>query len=494
MTEQRYIAVDLGAESGRVMLADVQSEGMSLSELHRFSNGPVSVGGTLHWDILRLWSEIQTGIAKAMAKTKAENKVVAGIGVDTWGVDFGLLDCNGELIGNPVHYRDGRTNGMKEKFFARLPLKQAYAITGIQTMNLNTLFQLCYLSEQRPAELERAKTLLYIPDLLTYWLCDYMGNEYTIASTSQMLDARQRRYSEDILAHIPVRVNLMAPITAPGTVVGKVTPNTHVGTQAGGVPVVAVGSHDTASAVAAVPAQGESWMFLSSGTWSLLGVEMDQPVLSQQAMRFNLTNEGGVGGKICLLKNIAGLWLLQECRRAWSRSGTDYDYRTLVQLAREEPSHTALLNLEDAMLLEPGDMPEKIAAQCRRNGQEIPKTPGRLTRVILESLAAAYARVRDMIESVTGRQFTHLHIVGGGSQNDLLNQMAADATGMRVIAGPVEATAMGNVLMQAMAVGQIDSLAAGRKLVARTAMVREFVPCETEKWHDALQVLRHRAP
>ncbi len=476
MQDQHYIAVDLGAESGRVMLGTVNEAGIELSEMHRFPNGPVRVGRILHWDILRLWGEIQTGIAKTMAQTSENGQSVSGIGVDTWGVDFGLLDNNGELIANPVHYRDSRTDGMPAKFFSRMPREKAYGITGVQTMNLNTLFQLCSLAENRPAMLERARQVLYIPDLLAYWLCGRIANEYTIASTSQMLDARRRQYSPSILQQIPLQPALLPELVLPGTVLGRMTGEAGAATQAMGVPVLAVGAHDTASAVAAVPAHADHWLFLSSGTWSLLGAEMDEPILSADAMKYNLTNEGGVGGKIRLLKNIAGLWLLQECRRSWAKAGKEFDYRTLVQLAREELAHTALIDLEDPQMLAPGDMPEKISAQCRRMGQRVPESPGQFTRVILESLAATYAQVCTMLEEVTGRKFTHLHIVGGGSQNELLNQMAADATGLHVFAGPVEATAIGNVMVQAMAVGQIDSLSAGRNLVAKTAMMREFVP------------------
>ncbi len=482
MQDQHYIAVDLGAESGRVMLATVNALGITLNERHRFPNGPVRVRSVLYWDILRLWGEIQTGIAKAMAEAVTNGQSVSGIGVDTWGVDFGLLDRHGELLGNPVHYRDTRTEGMTEKFFARMPREEVYRITGIQTMNLNTLFQLCALAENRPTLLEQAEHLLYIPDLVAFWLCQRLANEYTIASTTQMLDARRREYAPTVLANIPLRTSLLPQLVMPGTVLGPVTGEAAAATHARDIPVLAVGAHDTASAVAAVPAHAEHWLFLSSGTWSLLGTEMEQPVLTPEAMKFNLTNEGAVGGKIRLLKNIAGLWLLQECRRAWAQDGKEFDYRTLVQMAREAPAHSAFLNLEDPAVLAPGDMPAKIAQQCRRTGQRVPETPGQFTRAILESLAATYAQVRNIITQVTGRKFTHLHIVGGGSQNELLNQMAADATGLHVIAGPVEATAIGNVMVQALATGQLDSIAAGRKLVAQTAMMREFLPHDTDKW------------
>ncbi len=483
MAEHGYIAVDLGAESGRVMLARVGPAGVMLQEMHRFANGPVNAGGTLYWDALRLWSEIQAGIAK----TTAENPNISGIGLDTWGVDFGLIDGHGQLIGNPTHYRDARTRGMIDKVYANLPREKVYGITGIQTMELNTLFQLAAVAAKPPETLARAKTLLFMPDLFAYWLTGRCTNEYTIASTSQMLDARQRQWSSDILAAIGIPPSLFAEMVIPCTgnsVIGPVQRDIGETLRADGVPVLAVGSHDTASAVAAVPATGDDWLYLSSGTWSLLGAEVAQPVLDSRAMRYNLTNEGGVGGTIRLLKNIAGLWLLQECRRAWARQGKEFEYRTLVQLAREEPGHTALLNLEDPGFGAPGDMPGKIAEHCRRTGQPIPETPGRFTRIILESLAVTYHHVRLMLEEVTGRKFNKLHIVGGGSQNELLNQMAADATGLTVFAGPVEATALGNAIAQAMAVGQIASLAEARALVAKTVNLRTYQPVETQRWQD----------
>jgi rhamnulokinase len=478
MIEQRYISIDLGAESGRVMLARVGENGIFLEEIQRFSNGPVAAAGTLYWDILRLWQEIQTGIAKITA----ENPVIAGIGIDSWGVDFGLLDGRGQLLANPVHYRDRRTEGMAEKFFARMPRENAFARSGIQTMELNTLFQLLALRAQSPAMLDHAQRLLFIPDLIAYWLTGRAANEYTIASTSQMLDAQTRQWSTEILAAIGVSPTLFPPMLFPGrpdSNFGPVQEGPGQAIKATGVPVLAVGSHDTASAVAAVPASGDDWLFLSSGTWSLLGVETATPVLSTAAQRYNVTNEGGVGGRIRLLKNIPGLWLLQECRRAWAGQGKDFDYKTLVQLAREAPAHLARLDLDDPAFLVPGNMPEKIAVQCLRGARKVPETPGQFARVILESLAVRYAEVAAMLAELTGRRFRTLHIVGGGSQNELLCQMAADATGLTVLAGPVEATALGNAVAQAMATGQIASLDAGRRLVAKTAQVRTYQPRST---------------
>ena len=472
MAKKQYLAVDLGAESGRVMRGTLGNEGIELTEIHRFGNGAVPTRGTLYWDILRLWHEIQTGIARA-AESGGE---IHGLGIDTWGVDFGLLDRHGQLLGNPVHYRDSRTEGMVEAFFQRISPEKVFKITGSQTMAINTLFQLFSIRQKNPELLKQANHALFIPDLLGYWLTGEMRTEYTIASTSQLLDAGKRVFSPEILAAVGIRESLFAPMIQPGCRLGPVQLPGAAFSRLNGVQVLAVGSHDTASAVAAVPANGDDWLFLSSGTWSLLGAEVTQPVLSAQARDYNLTNEGGLNSTIRLLKNIAGLWPLQECRRAWAAEGKDIAYGTLVNMAREEPSGTALLDLNDPQLVSTGDMPRKIADHCRQRGLPVPQTPGRFTRVILESLADNYAQVRRMLEDVTGRRFTRLHIVGGGSQNELLNQLAADATGMEVHAGPVEATALGNILAQALATGDIDSLATGRQWVANTSPVHVYKP------------------
>jgi rhamnulokinase len=487
MDEQHYLAVDLGAESGRVMSARISPGGITLVEQHRFANEPVKAGPTLHWDILSLWRGIKTGIAKAVR----EGGAIHGIGVDTWGVDFGLIDQNGELISNPVHYRDPRTNGMVENFFQRLPRSRVYSATGIQTMQINTLFQLAYLSEHRPETLKIARHLLYIPDLINYWLCGKVSNEYTIASTSQMLNARTRQYDSSILNAIPLPFSLMPPITPPGTVIGALLPEAVDGISPGNVPVIAVGSHDTASAVAGVPATDHDWLFISSGTWSLLGAEIDEPILSPEAAELNLTNEGGVGGKIRLIKNILGMWLLQECRRAWAADGYSYDYSELVNMAADAPAHMACINPDYPSFGQPGGMPQKIADYCRKTGQPVPNSPGQIARVILESLASTYARVAAMITRVTGKQYGRIHIVGGGSQNDLLNAFTADATGMRVLAGPVEATAIGNVTTQAIAVGQLQSISQARRLIAQTSQMREFTPHNRDIWQAMAEKHKH---
>jgi sugar (pentulose or hexulose) kinase len=483
----KYIAVDLGAESGRVMLGELTDTGIALTEMHRFPNIQIKLthekGETLHWDILRLWHDIKTGLAKVAA----EGHKVEGVGVDVWGVDFALLDETGALIGNPICYRDPRTDGMVEAVFAKLSKEKIYALTGIQTMALNTLFQLAALSFKKSPQLPRTKHILFLPDLFSYWLSGKMGTEYTIASTAQMLDAKARAWSPEVLAVLGIDASLFAPIQMPGlrtSIRGPLLANANEKLAAEGVKVIAVGSHDTASAVAAVPADESrgDWLYLSSGTWSLLGAEVDQPVLTPKAVEYNVTNEGGIGCKIRLLKNIAGLFLLQECRREWTRQGTEYDYATLTKLAEAAPAHLAILDMNDPAFATTGDMPNKIIAHCRRSNQKAPSTPGEFARVILESLAVSYAKVTRMLEELTGKKFKVLHIVGGGCQNNLLNQMAADATGMTVLAGPVEATALGNIMTQAVTTGALESLAAGRALVRRSVGGKAFEPRDTAKW------------
>jgi sugar (pentulose or hexulose) kinase len=487
MPENNYIAIDLGAESGRVMLGTLTEAGIALGEVHRFANLQLQVptknpNGSLHWDLLRLWHEIKVGLGKAAAACPPDS--VAGIGVDTWGVDFGLLDNGGNLLGNPVCYRDPRSIPLPEAVFRKISQQKIYSITGIQTMHFNTLFQLAALAFANSPQLAAASHVLFLPDLINYWLTGRMFTEYTIASTSQMLDAKTREFSPEILAALNISPALFPRLDMPaesGSIRGLVLPTASEQLAADKTPVIAVASHDTASAVAAVPADssrgdGGGWLYLSSGTWSLLGAEVDEPVLTEKAAGYNITNEGGIGGKIRLLKNIAGLWLLQECRREWLRQGNDLDYTSLTRLAAGAPAHLASLNVDDPVFAQPGNMPEKIAAQCRATGQKCPKTPGEFTRVILESLAGTYAKVARMLEEVTGKKFKTLHIVGGGSQNDLLNQLAANATGMTVLAGPVEATALGNILAQAITTRALPNLAAGRALIAKSVNLRTFTP------------------
>lgn len=487
MACDQYLAVDLGAESGRVMCGVISEGRIVLSELHRFPNIAVRVphkkGETFHWDTFRLWHEIQTGIGKGVA----EGKPAAGIGIDTWGVDYGLLNEDGVLIGNPVCYRDPRTEGCQAKVDARIPRAKLYAVTGIQSMFFNTIYQLACLSFAGDPIFQRARHLLFMPDLIAYWLTGRMANEYTIASTTALLDAKRRNWSDELLAALEIPRSLFPEIIYPASAHsawGKVQPGVgqNIGAGAAGVPVLAVGSHDTASAVAAVPAEGDDWLYISSGTWSLMGAEIPQPILSARAGELNLTNEGGIGNTIRLLKNVAGMYFVQECRRAWAKAGREYDYAALAKMAEAARPHTALIDPDDPAFHTPGEMPMKIAAYLKKTGQPVPADDGQMIRVVLESLAAAYARVKNMIEEVTGRKFKKLHIVGGGCQNHLLNQLAADATGLTVMAGPVEATALGNIMSQAISTGTLGSIAQGRTLIARSAELKAFTPRETEKW------------
>jgi rhamnulokinase len=466
---RRYLAVDIGAESGRAMLGSLGGGALTIEELHRFPNTPVRVRGALYWDALRLFHEIQEGLA--IGRQRGD---LAGIGVDTWGVDFALLDDDGALIDNPRHYRDARTTGMMEAVFSRVPRNEVFAATGIQFMQLNSLYQLYAMRESQA--LARTRTLLFMPDLFNYWLTGVARAERTIASTSQFYDPRARTWATGLLDRLGLSPSILPAIADPGVRLGAT----------GGVPVYTTGCHDTASAVAAVPAGSENWCYISSGTWSLMGVELDGPVIDERSLAMNLTNEVGAAGKIRLLKNIAGLWLLQECRRAWAAGGQEYSYEHLARLAAEARPFVAILD-PDAFL-DPGGMPARISAYCAKTGQPVPQTPGEFARSILESLALRYRRVLEMLEELLGRRMAVIHIVGGGSRNEVLNQFVADATGRTVAAGPTEATAIGNVLIQAIGAGDLAGLAEARALVRGSFPVRMFEP--QQSWGAAYERYR----
>jgi rhamnulokinase len=464
---RRFLAFDLGAESGRAMLGSLDAGKLSLEELHRFPNTPVRVFHALYWDTLRLWHEMQEGLAKAKCFS------LAGIGVDTWGVDFALLGADGALADNPRHYRDPRTNGMMEKLFEVVPRDEVFAHTGIQFMQLNTLYQIYAMKLAAAPALSVARTLLMMPDLFNYWLTGVATSELTIASTSQFYNPREKRWATELFDRLGLPKQILPEIVQPGTRLGDWS----------GTPVYATGCHDTASAVAAVPAQGSDWCYISSGTWSLMGVELDAPVIDDRSLALNLTNEMGAAAKTRLLKNIAGLWLLQECRRAWALEGRQYSYEELAAMAADARPFAAILD-PDAFL-EPDHMPGKIAAHCRATGQEPPQTPAEYARTILESLALRYRQVLESLESLLGRRFGVIHIVGGGSRNQLLNQFVADSTGRSVIAGPAEATAIGNILIQAIGAGAIAELAAGRELVRRSFSLQVVNPQSAAAWDRA---------
>jgi len=475
-----YLAVDLGAESGRVMLGALGEGKLELEQLHRFPNEPVQTPSGLYWDCFRLFYEIERGLAVAGRERKLRP---AGVGVDTWGVDFGLLGRDGSLVACPMHYRDKRNDGVPEKAFAIAPREEIFAETGLQFLQFNTLFQLYAMKLAGAPALQVADRLLMMPDLMNYWLCGEKANELTDASTTQCYNPVRRCWARNLLERLDLPLNIFGEIVRPGTRLGTLLPQVAEITGLPGVPVYATASHDTAAAVAAVPAEGEDWCYISSGTWSLVGVELAEPVINSKSLEWNLTNEIGFGGSIRLLKNVAGLWLLQECRRSWMAEGAEYDYGELSRLAAEAKPFAAVIH-PDAFL-HPGCMPERIADYCRRTGQAPPASVGEFSRTILESLALRYRQVLEGLESVTRRRIKIIHIVGGGSRNHVLNQLVADATGRLVVAGPAEATAAGNVLVQAIGAGELAGLAEARALVRRSSDLMMFEPKTSDAWAEA---------
>jgi len=474
-----YIAVDLGAESGRVMLGRIAEGRLTLEQIHRFSNGPVQEQGTLRWDFRKLLTEIKTGIGKA---AKAADDRVAGIGVDTWGVDFGLLGSDGQLLENPYHYRDSRTNGMMEEAFALMPKRRVYENTGIQFMQLNSLYQLLAMRLAESEVLAKTERLLFVADLISYFLCGKAFGEYTLASTSQMMDMKTGKWSKPIFDELALPMKIMPKVIMPGTIVANLTSSVAKEIGCERVPVIAVGSHDTASAVLGVPASGDKWAYLSSGTWSLMGVELPSAIVNDKTFQYEFTNEGGVESTIRLLKNIMGLWLIQECKRQWQREGQDLSYGELAQMATQARPFFGYVNCDNSDFLAPGDMVARINKCLSDTGQQPTQDKGQMVRLILESLALKYRRVLSAIEDVTGNQVEVLHIVGGGIQNELLCQFTADATGKRVITGPIEATASGNILMQAKATGQLTSIAEARQVIRNSFELKEYRPQNTALW------------
>jgi rhamnulokinase len=480
-----FLAIDLGASSGRVIAGRWDGERFELEELHRFPNGPVQVQGHLHWDVLRLWQEIKTGIAKYAAQ---HGEPLAGIGVDTWAVDFALLDDAGRLLGNPYHYRDRRTEGMPEEVDRRVPPERLFARTGIQRLPINTLYQLFSMRHNGDPQLDAAETLLMIPDLFHYWMSGSVVAEYTNATSTQFLDATARTWAADILADLDLPARILPPVVEPGTVLGELLPEVReeVGLP-GAPPVIASASHDTASAVAAVPGLDERSAYISSGTWSLVGIETPGPVLTERARELNFTNEGGVAAvlserRIRFLKNVAGLWLLQECRRVWEREGNAYTWPELVAMAERAAPLRSVVDPDSPEFLNPGDMQGAIRLYCRRTGQPEPASPGEMVRCCLESLALKYRVVVEALEEVAGHRLDTIRIVGGGSQNALLCQLTADACRRQVAAGPAEATALGNVMVQAVATGLLPDVAAGRRAVEASVEQAIYEPRLSADW------------
>jgi rhamnulokinase len=472
---RQYLAFDLGAESGRAIAVTLGENGaLAVREVCRFANEPLREHGALRWDALRLWGDITRTLDRT-GQMRFDS-----VGVDAWGVDYALLDERGTLLENPYHYRDLRNEGMMEEVFARVSRDRIYGITGIQFLQINTLFQLYAASRQSPKIIEAAQSLVTIPDLFNYWLTGELVCEYTNATTTQMVDACTRRWATGLVEEVGLPARLLRPIVEPGSVIGAIRPS--AASALAGTPVVAPACHDTASAVAAVALNGHT-AFLSSGTWSLLGTEVAAPIMSAKARDLNFTNEGGVGGTIRLLKNVNGLWLLQACRRAWGAQSASEPYDELLAAAADSRlAFRSLIDPDHATFLNPADMPAAIVAYCRQIGQPEPESHAAFTRTILESLAMKYRLVLDWLEELTRQPITGLRVVGGGSRNRLLNQLTADATGRVVLTGPSEATALGNVAMQMVATNAVASLTEARAIVERSFPAERFEPAATERW------------
>lgn len=479
---KRVLAFDFGASSGRAIIGCFDGDKITLEEVHRFSNDPVSVGGTVYWDVLRLFYEIKQGIIKA--------KIAGGfdsIGIDTWGVDFGLIDSEGKLMENPVHYRDARTVGLVDEAFKTMPKEKLYGITGIQFMELNTLFQLISLKKYRPWMLERADKMLFMPDLFGYMLTGKMCAEYSIASTSQLIDLDKRTWSKEILDAFGIKESVFAPLVQPGTVLGELSKEVCEECGVDPVPVISVCGHDTQSAITSVPCEDGDFAFLSSGTWSLFGTELDKPIVNETSMNINITNEGGFDGSTGFLKNIIGLWLIQESRRQWKREGKEYSYADLEKLALAAEPFKCFIDPDAPEFVPHGNIPERVREFCRKTGQYVPETVGEIMRCIYESLAMKYRLTFEKLRECTERDYPVIHVIGGGTKDGLLCQMTANSCDRTVKAGPIEATVMGNVAVQLMSDGSVKNIGQARKIVADSSKLKTFEPKDTDKWAGAYE-------
>jgi rhamnulokinase len=466
------------------MLGSFNGGKLAIEEIHRFSNDPVNINGTFYWDILRLFYEMKQGILKSKS---IAGRDISGIGTDTWGVDYGLLDSSGQLLGNPVHYRDGRTKDMIEKACEIIPHRGIYNTTGIAFQKFNTLYQLFSMVNSCLSILEIAKTMLFTPDLLNYFLTGVKSTEFTVASTSQMLDAKSRTWALPMLQKLGIPSDILTAVAEPGIIVGNITNVVREELNVSSIPVIAVAQHDTASAVVAVPLSDRTHAYLSSGTWSLLGVESPSPVISDDTYSLNYTNEGGFGGTTRFLKNIIGLWIYQECKRTWDREGKKLTFDELEDSASNACGFVSFINPDDDMFYSPGNMPGKIAEYCKRTGQPVPQDKPAVVRCIMESLAFAYRMAVEGIEEVIGMKIPVLHIVGGGCRNKMLSQFTASCIGRPVEAGPVEATAAGNLCCQLIALGEASGVKETREIIKKSFPIQEYLPENAEKWDEAYE-------
>lgn len=471
MNEKRVLAFDFGGSSGRAMIGIFNGEKIILEEVHRFSNDPVIVGNTMYWDILRLFHEIKQGLIKANHTGGFDS-----IGIDTWGVDFGLLDEQGNLLENPIHYRDNRTLGMLEESSKLLMKDEFYQITGNQFMEINTVFQLLSLRLNRPDILDRAETMLLTPDLFNYFLSGVKSTEYSIASTTQLLDGKKRVWSDKVIESLGLPKKIFTNIVPSGTIIGKISNEICEEIGVGKADIISVAAHDTQSALVAVPSMNEDFLFISCGTWSLVGTELNEPFINEKSEKYNITNEGGFGNKATFLKNIIGLWLIQESRRQWIREGKEYSFMELEQMASESKSLGCIIDPDAAEFVSPGNVPERIKEYCRHSNQPVPETIGQIVRCINESLALKYKQSIEEIEDCTSKKYDTIYIVGGGTQSDMLCQLTANICNRTVVAGPIEATVLGNIATQLIALGEIEDISKAKQVIMASTKLMKYVP------------------
>jgi len=478
MNHDSFLAFDIGAESGRALLGTLEKNGIRVQEVYRFQNRMIAKGGHVYWDVYYLFEEIKKGIRRCV---RENNGPVFGIGIDTWGVDFGLFDKKGHLISLPFAYRDKRNKKAMEEFLEKIPPKQIYNLTGIQFLQFNSLFQLHALRTQNPEIIGKAKDLLFMPDIFNYFLTGEMATEFSYATTSQLFNPRKDGWEDKLFTILDVPVHLMQAVEEAGKVLGPLKKSGVMQTGVAPVPVILTATHDTASAVAAAPAQGKDWAFISSGTWSIMGIELDSPLINKKSYELNFTNEGGMGHKFRLSKNITGLWLLQECRKRWS-GRQNIEYGELMRKADSAKPFRSLINPDCPLFLKPADMTEAISDFCKKTGQPPPETVSEFVRCVLESLAFKYKYVFEELCSFCSRQISKVHIIGGGSRNRVLCQYAADALGLPVISGPAEATSVGNIMIQALSAGKVDSIERARDMISASFDLRVYNPAEGEEW------------
>lgn len=482
MEKVHVLALDLGAESGRAIVGSFDGETIKLQEVHRFPNLSVRLPDGLHWDILYLFNEVKKGIRLAHEQF---GESIVSLGIDTWGVDHALIDVKGQLTFLPYHYRDNRTDHVMEEVFSIVPKEDIFFQTGIQFMSINTLYQLRSLLQTNPRAVKFATTFLTIPDLLNYWLTGKKVSEFSIATTTQCYNPSQKNWAFSLLEKIGLPSEIFPEIIPSGTILGSLLPYVSQELGAHNLQVVAPACHDTASAVLAIPKSQVPSAYLSSGTWSLLGIETSTPIINQQSLAMNFTNEGGFDGSIRFLKNITGLWIVQECKRYWQSKGENYSYDDLTDLAKAVPGHQSYIDPEWPEFLKPGNMPEKIQRFCASTNQPIPEDHGAMIRCVLESLSMKYREEFDSLETVTNQHIQQLNIVGGGSQNTLLNQCTANALNRKVVAGPVEATAFGNILGQLIALRKIDTIDRAKEIVSNSCTVTTYQPQNSDEWQNA---------